>query len=363
MPFLLFLFLAPTLAWAGATEWVELRDGTRLEGSILSVSPAEIIMDVQAGPTIREQRTLPRAEVTNFQRARADDIAFAAIESRGLPETASSPAVYDAFIEQQLRPFMEEFAYSKHISAARRILAEAEAERDRVAAGEVKIDGTWVAATEAEQGESEIGGRLQLALMNETSEPAAGLAAFEVIDKNFANSSSYPTAVRRARVLLAELQTAVARARTELERREQEREQGLQLARVDQRAIMEQGMTQERAAVQAHIEASRQAGTKWVAPLPDAKFLDDLDRAIQAEEARLGRLNLTTMDTAVAAAARAQEALTDGRLDEARRELETAQQSWSQYVVLASLRDSLQKAEVEARTTAAEEAAAETPES
>lgn len=350
MPLVLILLLWPVVAMAQISDWVELQDGTRLEGSIVSVSATEIVMDVQATPTIREQRVLPRNEVAEFQRARPDDIAFAALEGLGLPATADDPAVFDDFINSNIRPFMQEFGYSRHMPAARKLLAEAEAERDRLASGEAKVNGEWIPAGEASG--PEVGGRVQLSLMKQAADPASGLAAFETLEKQFATSSSFPEAVRHARELLNEFGAEITRTRTDLERREQEREEGLQLARVDQRALIEQGIAQEREAMKARIEATRQGGSKWIPPLPDSNLLTELERAVQTEQTRLERFNVQSMEDAVRGAARAREAIADGRFDDARRELDNARQSWSQYAVLATLNDQLRQAEADAATSA-----------
>lgn len=334
-------------------EWIELQDGTKVDGAIRSVTADAVIIEVQTSPTIREEKSYPRTEVVKIQRASQDDMAFAEVAEIAVPATADSPEVYDALLEQKVRPFMKNYAYSKHMPEARKLAATLETERTRVAAGEVKIDGEWIGAEAALSDQTELGGRVQLSKMKAAADPPAILAAYEALEKGHGTSSSYPEAVTLARAALEELRVALARTRTELERRTREQEEGLLLASVDQRLLMEQGIAQEKAAIQTQVDRTKQSGSKWPPLLPDAKVLDDLSKLADSEETRLGKLDVETLASGVAAAREAEEQIHAGQLDAAQQSLERAGKLWSQHVLLASLRESLKKAREEIAQPAA----------
>lgn len=335
------------------TEAIELQDGTKIEGRILSVTPESVVMDVQTSPTIREQKSYPRSGVAKIRRASQDDIAFEEVAATVIPPTADNPSVYDALLEQRVRPFMKNYPYSKHMPEARKLAAALEAERDRVAAGETKVDGEWMAADASPADRVELGGRVQLAKMKAADDPIAGLMAFEVLEKNGSTSSSYPESVTLALELVENLRPNINRARTELERRTREQEQGRQLASEDRRLLMEQGIAQEKAAIQSRLERAKQAGSKWMPVLPDAQTLDALSKLADSEQTRLAKIDVETLSAAVAAAKDAQTKLEAGDLDGAKAGLDEAQKLWSQHVLLASLKESLKKAESEAAQSAA----------
>ena len=93
------LFLIPLTTWG--TESIELQDGTKVEGKILSISSESVVMEVQTTPTIRGEKTYPRADVAKIRRASQDDIAFEEVAAVVVPSTADDPAVYDALLEQK----------------------------------------------------------------------------------------------------------------------------------------------------------------------------------------------------------------------------------------------------------------------
>ncbi len=347
--FLSLLVLPLASLWADS---IELRDGTKVDGKILSVTAETLLMEVQTSPTIREEKSYPRSEVTKMQRATQDDVAYAEVTALTVPSTANHPAVYDAPLER-VRAFMTNYAYSKHIPEARKLAAVLESERARVAAGEVKLDGAWVAADASPAESTELGGRVQLAKMKESSDPIAALTSFEIIEKNHITSSAYPESVKVARDSLVKLRTNLLRAQADLDRRNREQEQGLQLASVDRRLQMEQGMAQEKAAVQAQVERAKQSGSKWTPVLLDAKLFADLSTRVESEEARLSKIDIETLAAGATAVNEAQRQLAVGDLTAAKASLEQAREAWPQHVLLASLQESLKKAETEATQNAA----------
>lgn len=339
---------------AQGSEWIELKDGTKVEGKILSAGSETVTIEVQTSPTIREERSYPRAEVAKVQRATQDDLAFQEIAAISAPLTADTAAVYDAPLDR-VRSFMKSYSYSKHMPEARKLAALLESERARIEGGEVKVDGQWISGAGEGSDKTELGGRIQISKMKSAPDAASQLMAFEVLEKNHSTSSAYPEAVKLARQSIGRLRSDLLRTRAELDRRLREQEQGLQLASADRRILMDQAIAQEKAAVQAQIDRAKQAGVKWMPLLPDAKTLDETSKTADSEDLRLAKVDVDNMTAGVAAAAEAKEQMAKGQLAEAKASLERAAKLWPQYVLLASLNESLQRAEKEAADKAKEQ--------
>lgn len=196
---------------------------------------------------------------------------------------------------------------------------------------------------------------MQLSKMKASADPLATMMAFEILEKGHNTSSAYPAAVTVARDTLQKLRGALARTRADLERRIREQEEGLPLASADRRLLIEQGIAQEKAAIQAQVDRAKQSGSKWLPVLTDAKVLDDLSKLVESEETRLEKIDVESLASGVAAAREAKEQLEAGQLDAAEQSLERAEKLWSQHVLLASLKESLKKAQAEAAIQAAPE--------
>ncbi len=341
---MLFLILAAGLR----ADWIELKDGTRIEGSISVVTPESIIIEMQSTPTIREEKSYPRANVAKFQRATQDDLAFGEITKTPLPATADSPDIFDAEIGKAVRKFIEDYPYSKHVPAARKLAADIDAERTRIGGGEVKIDGEWISAAKWKADNGELAARLQLSKMKQAEDPVEALRFFEVIEKTRNTTSSYPEAVRLAITQVDTLRTQIPKMRTDLELRQQQQEQGMILASEDRRILLQQGIEQERAANQALVEAARASGSKWPPLVADKKALEDLERVAESERTRLAAINTGALQEAVDAAREAEARIAAGELDQARESLTKSEKLWTQYLGLTATKEALKKAEAAA---------------
>ena len=351
------LLLSPVFSFGDS---IQLKDGSKIEGRLISADSSQVTIEVEIAAGIREEKSYSRSEVVNIQRAAPDELAFEEITSVPVPATADDAAVYDAPLER-VRSFMKSYAYSKHMPEARKLAGVLESERTRIAGGEVKVEGQWISGAAAGPDKSELGGRIQISKMKSASDAASALMVFEVLEKNHATSSAYPEAVKLARQSIGKLRSDLLRARADLDRRTREQEQGLQLASADRRVLIEQGIAQEKAAVQAQVDRAKQSGAKWRPLLPDAKVLDETSSLVDSEDLRLSKIDVDSMAAGVAAAAEAKEQIASGQLTEAKASLERAGKVWPQYVLLASLNESLKKAEQEAAEKAKEEAKSAAP--
>jgi len=188
--------------------------------------------------------------------------------------------------------------------------------------------------------------------MKESSDPVAAMTAFEVLERDHNTSSAFPESVKVARDSLVNLRANLVRAQADLERRTRDQEQGLQLASADRRLQIEQGITQEKSAIQAQIEWVKQSGSKWLPVLSDAKVLEDLSNLVENEEIRLSKIDIETLAAGATAVNEARRQLDKGDLAAAKASLEQAQKLWSQHVLFASLQESLKKAETVAAQSA-----------
>lgn len=109
------LLFVPAFAFGDS---IELKDGTKIEGRIISVDSSQVTIEMEVASGIREEKSHPRSEVAQIQRATPDESAFKEINSVPVPATSDDPTVYDASLER-VRLFMRSYTYSKHMPEAR----------------------------------------------------------------------------------------------------------------------------------------------------------------------------------------------------------------------------------------------------
>jgi len=347
------------LVAAARADWIELKNGQRLEGTITSVTAESIVINAKTSmPGILEPKTVPRSEVANFKKTvdadvltAPDDIAFSKATKDLPPMTVTDAAVYENLLETRIRPFLKEYAYSKHTSEARKLAAQLESEKKRVSSGEIKADGQWFSAEDSAANPQESSARIQLGLMKQAASSSEALAIFDKLEKQYSGSSAYPDAVEVARLRIADLQKEIPIAQTRLRQHEDQQKQGMALAREDNRAVMQQALAQEQAALKSRLDAAKQGGVKWIPLLPDQKALSELSAITTAESTRLAKMDTVAMKGGIAAAKRAVDQAATGDGDSAKESLAEAQKLWPAYAQLAMLKQMVEKSLVKPSPT------------
>jgi len=346
------------LVAAARADWVELKSGQRVEGTISAITAESIVINAPTSmPGIMEPKTIPRDEVVEFKKmgdagtlGSADDIAFAGATKDLPPMTATDATIYENILETRIRPFLKEYAYSKHTAEARKFAAQLEAEKKRVLAGEIKVDGQWFSAAESAANPVETSGRVQLGLMKQAASPSEALVIFEKLEKQYLGSSAYPEAVELARKRVADLQRELPGAQARQRQRQAEQQQGITLAREDNRSVLQQALAQEQAATKARVNALKQSGIKWLPLLPDENTLAELSTTATAESARLAKLDTTAMRAGIAAAKQATDQAAAGNTAAAKASLAEAQKLWPAYAQLATIRQTVERPPVNTPT-------------
>ena len=148
-------------AGLGPATWgdrVKLTNGTVVEGNILSETGAEIVIEKQfAGGSITSKETVNKSDVAEVIRstpaekaAQEMERAYEATQRYTLdPNNSRARDYYDQVLENSFRKFLNRFPDSAHAREIAEKIAGWEAERDKVAGGQVKIRGQWMDAESA----------------------------------------------------------------------------------------------------------------------------------------------------------------------------------------------------------------------
>jgi len=340
------------LVAAARADWIELKNGQRLEGTITSVTAERIVINAKTSmPGITDQKNVLRSEVANFDKTAMteestpslDGIAFSRMAKELPPMTADSAAVYDDALQTCIQRFFEEFPKSNYASKVRQLEEQLKTEKEKIEAGEIKADGQWISAQDAAANPAETKGRLQLGFIKQAAQSINALGLFEKMEKQSSGSSAYPEAVEIARLRIADLQKEIPIAQARLRQHQAEQKQGLTLAREDNRALIQKGITQEQEAIKARLDTVKQSGVKWIPLLPDEKALTELSATAAAEGARLAKLDTAAMKAGIAAAKRAEDKVAAGEGEAAKASLAEAQKLWPTYAQLATIKQAVEK--------------------
>ena len=193
------LFFAGILA--SFADVVMLKNGEKLEGKIVSETGTDVTLDIQVSAGILDSRTVPKTDIASVVKDQPDAAAWKQLQNLKLGVSSQAATAYDAMINP-LRAFTTQYPTSTHAAEAQKMLGEFEAEKKRVAAGEVKLNGKWMMKEEAQKERYQINALLAFQYMRDQSakrDLVAAMNAFDVIETQYPGARVYPDAVELAR--------------------------------------------------------------------------------------------------------------------------------------------------------------------
>lgn len=275
-----------------------LKDGTRLDATVLKEDASSYLLEVRVTPGIRDERVVPKENVVRIERERKDRIAYQSVAKLVSAPDFLDAAGYAARIGA-VEKFIRDYPASPHIRDARGILVVLEQEAAAVGQGGIKLNGVMLPAAEYRANALEIDAAAQESKIRKLLAEGAHLAAlraFTVFERDFRNTRSHealvPMVVQAVRAHLAQ----TARALETHEARVKERETGLQRMRLDDRRRTLAALAEEAAGFEQRLKSEKESKTGWVTT--DPFFKPALE-----ETMTFGKQELTRLTAARPAAA------------------------------------------------------------
>lgn len=338
------LFLA--FALPARADSLTLTSGEVLSGRISSESAQEIVMDVQVGSGIIEQKTFLKSEVKSVTKTPADEIAFQAIKNYQIESHSLPPASYPVII-QNFQTFLKQHAKSAHAAEIKKNLEAFNQEQERVKKGDIKWENQWYTREEAEKNKVELGAKIRLSFMKEqvTKRDLIGaLNTFELIEKSSPGARVFPDAAELGQAVIRALVLDADRLQNAAKEQETKFTASLKLATEKQKAQLSDARRLQLEAAEAAASAAEQAasGVKWKPFFPTApKSLEGQKNRLTAEVPRFERLPVAEMRASIAALDAAESALQLKKADEAEAKIKDAQTRWPQNGRLTGIKSDL----------------------
>lgn len=336
-------WITPGVVWADS---VTLKTGEVLQGKVLRETADSVVMEYRFSPTISDERTIARSDIQKIQREQPDAKAFADLQKIEAPATALDGNGYDEIIQGKFQPFLKEFAYSAHTSAVRAKIAAFEKEKQRIEAGEIKLEGRWIAANEVAAEAYQLDARRAYEAMQRQADAAdlvGELNAFAEFEKKWPLSAAYPDAVELTRQTLLKLDGLLTHHLRNFPFQEEQRKTALQRVPAEQRPHLENAQKRDLENATAAVTASKTAGKFAQYSLLIQTSMVELQTAGRTEYKRLEAINVKPMQQAVADAQLTARQIEQKQLALADASLKNAEASWPQLESLPRLKAYLEQ--------------------
>jgi len=301
------LMIAFTLSARGDT--FVLKDGSRLNGSILREDDTSYVIEVNVTKSIKDERVVAKEDVITVEKEQKDLIAFEAIARLTPTPDALTAADYAARI-LRVEKFLNEFGDSPKAQAAKEILVTLKTEADEISAGGIKFGGKIITAAEYRTNALDIDAGIQeariRALLRE-GQYLAALRTFSVFDRNFRNTKAHGALLPLMVQTINSYLTHVAQSLAAYEILIKEREIGLQRMQLEDRRRTQAAIAEEIAQLEVQLKAEKDGKLGWVSTHP--LYKPSLDETITFGRQELTRLTSSSNTAATDAGAAFREAL------------------------------------------------------
>ena len=273
-----------------AADTFLLKDGTTLNGAIISQAGDSYTLEVQVTKSIKDERKIAKSDVVKITPEQPGEAAFEAV-AKMLPTpgllTADDYKAKIAVVEK----FVKEYRDSAKLTDAKTVLATLKSEHDAVAAGGIKFNDKILTAPEYQANAYDFDARVKetkiRGLVN-ANEFLQALRLFAEFNRDYPNTISYAALVPLMRqVIHSQLAEAKELLQT-LDARTKERAAGVERMPLADRKITDAAIKEEDALIQARYKAEKEAKQNWVTTSPFHKASsEDTVKFCELELARL----------------------------------------------------------------------------
>lgn len=158
----LLISLLGTALMSHAGDIIKKRDGTTLDGTIISETDTEVKIEVK-GNGIMDTKTVAKKDIQELVRATPDQIEAARLTGPDFVPSKDrlSDAGYQKILDEDLLPFLKKFPASPHKAKVEAVIKTYQEEKAKAVTGAQKIDGQWVTSQELQWNSYNIEARLR----------------------------------------------------------------------------------------------------------------------------------------------------------------------------------------------------------
>jgi len=279
-----------------SADTFHLKDGTTYEGKVLSETTESYVVEVMVTKTIKEDKTIAKADVVKVDREKLDAKAFLEVAALVPTPDRLTPDDYRGRLDVCYK-FLKAFPGGSLGEKARAIAGELEKENDLIVQGGVKLGGKIITAAERQSNKVEINAQaLESSIKSHAnaSEWIPALRDFAKLESGYSTTASFKNSIPAAKRVIQQYHSQLVESAAGLAKRLEDRKIGLERMSSEDRNASTRAIAEQDAAVAKKFADEKAAGEKWTTP--DAFNKATLDEAIRFSDQELKRLETLKID-------------------------------------------------------------------
>lgn len=297
---MLVLAFATSITGALRADIVTLKDGNKLEGTILDQKPEGVLMKYKVTAKIMDEKFIPMTDIApnGILKEKPEEIEIK--ELRKLVPTADllTAEKYEQIIQDRLRPFLNRYLGTPQADEIKKMMDAFQQEKEKVVAGGIKMQGQWLSPQDARAEKYNIDAYTIRQAMNEkaaANDYSGALREFEQLSnpkKLHIASVNFPKAVEEALAVLTSFDAKLSQMIKDQPVLQKQRDDNI-------KRLIEPDLSRAKSAIDRDIQEANsryeveRKESKWVTPYKyDLKRLQDLQKAVFEEKTRLQKINV-----------------------------------------------------------------------
>lgn len=323
------LFVAVTSLKA---DILVLKNGEKKEGKILEERADAVKMDYVVVGKIRDVKEFPRADIAQIIKQKPEELELIPLRKTLPTPDLLSADQYEQIIQDRLRPFVNKYPGTEQAKEVEGMIEELQKEKDKVVAGQAKVEGQWISAEMVKRDDYNIQAyKVRLAMQDKASklDYIGALRDFDRLsapDVGYPASLHYVKAVPEALDVMKKYEAVLARMIADQPVLQKQRDDSL-------KKMVEPDLSRAKVAIDteknqwaATYDAEKKSKVKWLTQYKyDLKALQEAMKTLVAERGKLQLMDMEKLKTQNEALTKALRYLSDGNVLEADAALKAAQ--------------------------------------
>jgi len=309
-----------------------LKNGEKKEGNIVQENPDSVRMKYKITPKIWDEKDFPRADIQQIIKQKPEEIEI--VELRKLVPTPDLLTAdgYEQLIQDKLRPFVNKYPGTPQTKEVEALIAELQKEKEKVVAGQGKLEGQWLTAEMMKRDDYNIQAYKIRRSMLEKAAAQDYVGALREYDRledataGYPGSLQYVKAIPEAIDIMTKYEAVISRMISEQPIFQKQRDESL-------KKLVEPDLGRTKAAIDREVngwkavyDSEKKSKVRWQTQYKyDIKALQEALKLIISERGKLQLLDLSKLQSQNEALTKAMRYLADENVAEADAALKTAQ--------------------------------------
>lgn len=330
-------FLLPLAAFliaatSSKADILVLKNGEKKEGKILEERADAVKMEYIVVGKIKDIKEFPRADVAQIIKQKPEELEIVPLRKTLPTPDLLSADQYEQIIQDRLKPFVNKYSGTEQAKEVEAMIEELQKEKDKVVAGQAKVEGEWLSAEMVKRDEYNLQAyRVRLA-MQEKATKLDYIGALRDFDRLSAPDVGYPASLHYVKAIpevlkvMDKYEAVLARMIADQPVLQKQRDDSLKKMVEPDLGRAKGAIESEKNQWAATYDAEKKSKVKWLTQYKyDLKALQEAMKTLVAERGKLKLMDMEKLKTQNEALTKALRYLADGNALEADAAMKAAQ--------------------------------------